>query len=185
MKIPDVRSRYGLFDIWDEVLKRRGPIVIDKSPQYLGSKMALRLLLMYKEERKRDVRIVGLIRDPRDAITSQYVKWHLVQEKKTGIIDSPERREQKWLAKYYNLEFVQKKVPDMLMVKYEDLVNDRDYTVKQICKYCGIQYQSGMDAHVVPTHIGRHETSTNRKVVKWRGNLSVDFQEHMKKYGYS
>lgn len=183
MHIPDVHNKFDLYRIWDEILKHRGPTVVDKSPQYLSSKATLSYLLGYKNI-GRDVKIIGLIRDPRDAITSQYVKWHRIQTKKSGIVDTPERREAKWLEKYKNLEYVLSRIPDMLMVKYEDFATDTYHTVRQICRYCRIQYQGGMDAHVVPTNIGRYKESKNRKIRKWENNWTSAFKEHLKHFGY-
>jgi hypothetical protein len=183
MEIPNVQHKHHLFSIWDRVLKHRGPIVVDKSPQYLSAEVPLKFLLDYRDS-GRDVRIIGLIRDPRDAITSQYVKWHRIQTKKTGIVDTPERREAKWLEKYKNLEYVLSRTPGMLMVKYEDFATDTYRIVRQICKYCGIQYQGGMAAHVVPTNIGRYKESKNRKIKKWANNWTPTFKKHLKHFGY-
>ena len=76
-------------------------MIFDKSPQYLGNRKALELIREY-QQLGNDVRLFAMIRDPRDAIASQYTLWrHHVEG------DSPSRREQLWLEKYAHLETLQ------------------------------------------------------------------------------
>lgn len=92
---PDITVRFPLseesiFELWDALLDKYRPIVFDKSPKYLGSERALRLLLKYIELGN-DVRVFGIIRDPRDVIARQYDLWHNVVPHAT-----PEYRDRVW-----------------------------------------------------------------------------------------
>jgi hypothetical protein len=181
LNVPHVTSEQILFDLWDEVLENRGPVVFDKSPQYLGSRGALNLILKYKAQ-GRDVRVIGLIRDPRDAITSQFRLWGGVYQKKTGNKDTLRRREVAWLLKYKNLEYVQSVIPDMLMMRYENFVNYPELYLKQMCEYCDISYYPYTHRHIKPVNIGRYKRSSLSAVKNWE--FSEEFKRHLLKYGY-
>jgi len=86
LKIPEQFTEQTVFDLWEQILDKLGPIIFDKSPQYLINDDALELLKKYIRAGN-DVRIFGIIRDPKDTITSQYELWNQYVEN-----DSPERR---------------------------------------------------------------------------------------------
>ena len=89
LKIPKRFSEDTVFKLWDSILDELGPIIFDKSPQYLGNRKAFDLIYKYSQLGN-DVRLFAIIRDPRDTITSQYELWNSYVES-----DSPQRRENK------------------------------------------------------------------------------------------
>ena len=94
----------NIFDIWNRILDDRGGVVFDKSPQYLGNNLALDLLKKYIYSGN-NVKIISLMRDPRDTITSQYELWREFTEK-----DSLEKREKYWIKQYKHLEVLREKI---------------------------------------------------------------------------
>lgn len=183
MMIPDVNNQDDIFKLWDAVLKNKGPVVLAKSPQNLINKHAVKMLMDYRDAGN-DVRIVGLIRDPRDAITSQYLKWHGDMLRTMKVKDSPERRESLWLEYYQNLEYVKENIKELLILKYEEFANNPKRVVRRLCKYCDLTYSSDLHNHIKPTNIGRYKTATDRKIRGWEKNWTPAFKEHLKKYGY-
>jgi len=100
--LPDTYTVETVFALWESILEAQGPIVFDKSPYYLGNRNAMSLLHKYIQLGN-DVRIFAIIRNPGDAITSQYELW-ASQFK----IASPETRARIWLDQYTHLEELQK-----------------------------------------------------------------------------
>ena len=113
LRFPDKFSQESIFRLWDNILEEMGPVVFDKSPQYLGNIAAMDLVQRYMQLGN-DVRFFAFIRDPRDAITSQYELW------RTNVkSESPKKRELAWLAKYHHLEDLQEKLY-IPVFRYED-----------------------------------------------------------------
>jgi len=174
LNFPKSFTEETLFSLWDNILEELGPIVFDKSPQYLGNKAAFELLARYMEMGK-DVKFFSIIRDPRDAITSQYELW-----KKEG--DSPKKRELLWLNKYHHLEYLQKNFADIPIFRYEDFALATSFYAPMIFKHCGIADIPETYEHIRPTSIGRYSASLLQDVRNWR--FSDKLVSHLKKYGY-
>jgi hypothetical protein len=173
LKIPKTFSEAEIFQLWDSILKRLGPIVFDKSPQYLGNRTALELIYKYKEIGN-DVRIFAFIRDPRDAITSQYILFG-------G--DTPKKREARWLEKYYHLEELEQRFETIPLFRYEDFSQSPSFYAPLIFKLCGLLDYPHSYNHIRPINIGRYSLSDNPKIRTWK--FSEEFIAHLKKYGYS
>ena len=175
LDIPDTFTEESLFRLWDTILARLGPVVFDKSPQYLGSSHALELMMKYREHGN-DVRLFALIRDPRDAITSQYELWNSVVEN-----DSPKRRELLWLEKYNNLEKLQKHA-HIPLFRYEDFSCAPSCYAPMLFHHCDCANIPETYKHIRPTSIGRYFESTNPEIRAWK--FGKEFTLHLKKYGY-
>jgi len=173
LKIPATFSETEVFQLWDSILERLGPIVFDKSPQYLGNRTALELIYKYKELGN-DVRIFAFIRDPRDAITSQYILFGK---------DSPKKREARWLEKYGHLEELEQRYETIPLFRYEDFSQSPSLYAPMIFKLCGLSDYPHSYDHIRPINIGRYSISDNPKIRKWK--MSEEFIEHLKKHGYS
>jgi len=173
LKIPATFSEVEIFQLWDSILERLGPIVFDKSPQYLGNRTALELIYKYIELGN-DVRIFAFIRDPRDAITSQYILFGK---------DSPKKREARWLEKYRHLEELEQRYETIPLFKYEDFSQSPSLYAPMIFKLCGLSDYPHSYDHIRPTNIGRYSISDIPKIRKWK--MSEEFIEHLKKHGYS
>lgn len=92
-----INTKKDIFDLWNFILEKKGPIIFDKSPKYLENMSFLNLISDYRKNH--EVKIIGMIRNPLDAITSQYELWHEYTNEQ-DLID----REIKWLTYYSNLE---------------------------------------------------------------------------------
>lgn len=176
LRMPDRFDEASVFALWDAVLEAQGPVVFDKSPQYLASPGGLALLRRYREQ-GRDVRIFAFIRDPRDAITSQYENW-----RRTVPGDSPARRERQWLAGYRNLEAFRREVSPLPLWRYEDFTADPARHAPELLRLCGLADHPEAWAHLQPTSVGRYSASILPAIRRWR--FSAEFSEHLREHGY-
>lgn len=176
LELPTVFTEDSIFALWDKILEAQGPVVFDKSPQYLGNPDALCLISKYME-RGNDVRLLGLIRDPRDAITSQYELWR-------GSIknDSPQLRERFWLEKYHRLEKLQEQIRYFPVIRYCDFSVAPECYAPAILNYCGCSIIKDCYQHIRPTSIGRYSASLLPEIRRWK--FSKEFKSHLRKYGY-
>jgi|TARA_Y100000310_G_C20537530_1_gene741610 hypothetical protein len=165
-----------LFKLWDDILSELGPVLFDKSPQYLGNNYAIYLLEKYRDLGN-DVRIFAMIRDPRDAITSQFELWRSYVPG-----DSPKKREIDWLKKYSNLEKIKRRLKNVPVFKYEEFCQNPLIHVRKLLDYCDISEAREVYSHIKPTSIGRYSGSINPRIVTWR--FSQEFLNHLKFYGY-
>ena len=176
LEIPEIFDEKAAFDLWERILDELGPIVFDKSPQYLGNYKATDLLKRYIKSGA-DVRIFGVIRDPKDAITSQYELWSSKVEN-----DSPKRREKKWLEQYRHLEELQEELGYFPVFRYEDFSRSPAVYARQLLLYCGLKDIPETYAHIKPINVGRYARSLNKDIRKWE--FGEDFIEANKRYGY-
>jgi len=174
LKLPTRWSEKAVFALWDQVLSRYGPVIFDKSPQYLGSRKALSLIRRY-QQLANDVRIFAVVRDGRDAITSQHTLW------KEGMKISVQERERLWLQKYRNLEKLQR---DMYIpvFRYEDFAAAPSCYAPMIFEHCGLRNIKSTFRHVKKTNIGRYAVAKDHDVRRWR--FDARFRSHLDNYGY-
>jgi hypothetical protein len=176
LEMPGTFSEETLFGLWDRILHRQGPIVFDKSPQYLGDREAMHLLAEYRA-RGNDVRLFAMIRDPRDAIASQFENW-----RRFIPGDSLPAREAAWLAKYAHLAELQAEFPDMPLFRYEEFAANPGIHARALLAYCGCRDWPASYSHIRPTSVGRYSASLNRSVRRWK--FSPAFVEHLERAGY-
>jgi hypothetical protein len=176
LDFPNTFTEESLFSLWDNILEELGPVVFDKSPHYLGNKAVFELLAKYMNKGN-DVRFFTVIRDPRDAITSQYELW-----KSYVKDDSPKKRELAWLEKYHHLEYLQDNFADIPLFRYEDFASAPSCYAPMIFKHCGCVVIPETYEHIKPTSLGRYSASVLPSVRAWR--FSDKFVTHLKKYGY-
>ncbi len=175
LPIPDSLTETAVFDLWREIVSRLGPVLFDKSPQYLGNRAAMELLKAFIQQGD-DVRLFAFIRDPRDAITSQFELWG-------GRVadDSPSRRERAWLAKYDHLAELQQEL-DIPVFRYEDFAAASACYAPMLFAHCGVAHVPESYAHIRPTSVGRYYASAYWPIRRWR--FSEPFQHHLREYGY-
>jgi hypothetical protein len=164
-----------VFTLWDNILEELGPVVFDKSPQYLGNTDAIDLLSNYIK-RGNDVRLFAFIRDPRDAITSQYEQWKNMVED-----DSPKKRELAWLEKYQHLELIQK-IFYVPLFRYEDFSSAPSCYAYNLLQHCGVSVLPETYGHIKPTSVGRYSISPLPAIRTWK--FGPEFIFHLRKYGY-
>ena len=123
------------------------------------------------------MRLFGLIRDPRDAIASQFELWGpLVPD------DSPRRRERQWLDNYRHLAELRERlyVP---IFRYEDLSSAPSCYVPMLFHFCGLREIPSTYDHLKPTSVGRYWYSLNPAIRRWK--MSPSFQQHLREFGYT
>ncbi len=173
LKMPEVFTEESVFELWRQILEVQGPIVFDKSTQYLGNLKALELIYKFKR-RGNDVRLFAFIRDARDSITSRYTLWKEASPKKLEII---------WLEKYEHLEQLQTAYEYVPLFRYEDFSEAPHCYAPMIFDLCGVSHIDSTYDHITPTHVGRYSVSMNIEMRKWK--MSPQFKQHLIKYGYS
>ncbi len=176
IELPPAITEEVVFNTWNRVLEKCGPVVFDKSPLYLGDRKALTLIKKYRELGN-DFRMFALIRDPRDTIVSQHELWRSVFKKMT--ID---RREARWLNRYQHLEEIQEEFGYIPVFRYEDVSQAPRCYIPMILQYCGLQNIPQVYDHIRPTSIGRHTKSINLEVRRWK--MSFSLKKFLVKYGY-
>ncbi len=175
LKPPHSFAEATVFELWDAILARQGPIVFDKSPQYLGNRGALDLIYKYKSLGN-DVRIFAMIRDPRDAIASQFELWQAFVPD-----DAPEKREAAWLDKYGHLEELLRR-DDIPLFRYEDFATAPNCYAAMMYRFCGLRDHPASYAHVRRMSANRYSISADPQIRAWKP--SPAFRAHVVKYGY-
>ena len=146
------------------------PVFLEKSPHHLCQWSALELINdCTRQLTDVDTPLIGLVRNPMDAIYSQYRRWK----------SRPEGVQQQWLIGYRNLERLrQTAAAPLVIVRYEDMVSSLD-SLQPIVDFCGCASRD-LDPH----HF--HSNS----VSKWRRDLLFGFApsdelvELAERYGY-
>lgn len=142
---PDAVSLYRTF--LDRECARHGRRrPCEQTPRYLF--YVDEILALFPE-----ARIVNLIRDPRDVLLSQKNKWRrrflgastipLSEAIRSWSNFHPMLVARLWVASAREAEHHTGR-PGFLSVRFEDLVDDPDRTVRAICDFCGLAYDSGM-----------------------------------------
>lgn len=177
--LPTKFTKKKIFLLWEKILNKNGGIIFDKSPNYLNKYETLNLIDEFKKCGN-NVIILGLIRDPRDAISSQHELW----DKNLSInklILKIKQREKKWLRQYENLEKFQSNLK-FKVYKYENLSRNKNKFFKEIFKTCNLNYNEKYTSHIKPTSIGRYSFTFYKSLKRWK--FSNKFKLHLSKYGY-
>lgn len=195
LEVPEVFTEEAVFAMWDRILAELGPILFDKSPQYLGNREALALLKAYRVQGN-DVRFVGLIRDPRDTIASQYerlgrgsfrkkprAEFRKAAAVRTRLLaDCPEVREKHWLGKNAHLDELLAEGEDIPVFRYEDMTQAPSCYFPMLFKHCGVSNVTASFADFRPVNLGRYWRSSDPVIRKWR--WSAELAVVLRRYGY-
>lgn len=164
------------FALWDEMHEAFGPVLFDKTPKLLTTPYGLDLLLAYRDS-GRDVRLIALVRDPRDVICSQYERWHACVEG-----DSPQRRERAWVEAHRRLLELRRREPIPLF-RYEDLARAPALVAPTMLACAGLPDEPQAYRHLRPVNLGRHASPTLPELASWRpGTAMCDL---MARFGYT
>lgn len=188
LEVPERVTQEVVFDLWDQVLGRLGPIVFDKSPRYLSSFTAfedppsrrlatclpIELIQRYRA-RGNDVRLIAIVRDPRDVLDSQ------VQRFDGGDASTLAWRVPFWLDQYENLEGLRRSDPGIPVFRYEDLVAAPHCYVPMLLAHCGLAIDEATWDHLRPVNVRRHSRGSNR------GRLArhAELAPFLERYGYA
>jgi len=155
------RTPSDAFAIWDEMHEAFGPVLFDKTPKLLTTPYGLDLLLAYRAS-GRDVRLIALVREPRDVICSQYERWHTLVEG-----DSPQRRERAWVEAHRRLLELRRREPIPLF-RYEDLARAPALVAPTMLACAGLPDEPQAYRHLRPVNLGRHASPTLPELASWR-----------------
>lgn len=129
-----------------EVLRKGKNIACEQTPRYLFSLPEILTVFPC-------ARVVNLVRDPRDVMLSQKMKWHTFFH---GSWNMPIREAVRVWANYHPIligklwracvVMAERYSNDrrVLTVRFEDLVMDPEGTVSQICEHIGVSFDVSM-----------------------------------------
>lgn len=105
-----------VYEGWHKLCDAYQPVFLEKSPHHLHQWSAIELILeCMQRQSDTDFLVVGLVRNPMDCLYSMWKRWQ----------GDPNRGQQEWYTAYKNLQRLQQKIPDKLvLLRYEDVVND-------------------------------------------------------------
>lgn len=100
-----------------------------------------------------NARVINMVRDPRDVLLSQKNKW---RRRFLGAANIPLSEAFRAWANYH--PYIISKLwasavrtasrfenhPNVASIRFEDLLQEPEATVKQLCDFCGINFESGM-----------------------------------------
>lgn len=175
--IPDFvvpRSDESLvFEGWEAMCERFArPVFFEKSPQFLAHWAALDLLLEWIGRTEREVRVIGMVRNP---MAVQYSARNLFGT-------DPEHRQFAWLHAYKNLLTFEAVVPTgiYMRVKYEDVASDPQSFFTEIQDFIGVKIASDVGAGV---HTGSFEKW--RDDAGFRPSLDTAVRRMAEHFGYA
>jgi hypothetical protein len=117
-----------IFDAWQQLCLRYGPVFLEKSPHHLHSMEALKLIAEMMQSSELEFYFIGLIRNPMDTLYSSWQRWSA----------DPEKNQNGWQRAYGNLLKFKDLVPDrIIIIRYEELMSDRK-AILRICEFLGI-----------------------------------------------
>ena len=177
LALPKSFIEESIFDLWDSILEKQGPFIFEKSPFYLGNRQSIDLLYKYKQ-RGNDVRLFGIIRDPRDVIASQYEMFG-DHYKELSIQD----RERSWITQYEHLGELQKTWGFIPLFRYEDFSAAPQCYAPILFNFCGIRHLPYTYEHIHPIHIGRQTVSLYKNVRHW--SMSTELENIRTAFGYN
>jgi hypothetical protein len=171
IKFPKIYDKSEVFKLHDEILNNFKDNVFDKSPQYLGNYNCLELLLEYARKNK-NIYFISIIRNPLDSITSQHELWREYTKEK-----DLKKREHDWLKQYQHLKNLINNGVNIKQIRYENLVDNPENEVKDLCNYCEIKYYPEIISHIKKKSVGRYQATLSRKIKRWV--WSNDFEKHL------
>lgn len=130
-----------IFNGWYALIKEFGPVFIEKSPHHLLQWSALELMLEFEQRFSHLVtcHYVGIVRNPREVLLSQFRRWNL----------APEKLENQWLMTYMNWQRLSSVLDikgQVELIRYEDLTRAPKHVIESLCnsmnlpcKFIGIE----------------------------------------------
>jgi hypothetical protein len=122
-----------IFEGWRRLCHRFGPAFVEKTPHQLHQWSAMGLLRRaINQFPEIEHRAIALIRNPVDAIYSQWARWRAL----------PEVTQFEWMTAYQNMIRAREMLRDkMLEVRYEDLATD-ELLVDRLGDFIGCRFKN-------------------------------------------
>lgn len=141
-----------VFDTWEALCEKYAkPVFFEKSPQYIANWASLSLLLEWTQITHRNVRIIGLTRNPMAVMYSAQKLFYT----------DPEERQYSWLELQKNLLAIEAMAPEgtFMHCKYEDLVSNPVEEFSKVCTFIGLSenHQIGDNVHAESLEIWRSD----------------------------
>jgi hypothetical protein len=150
-----------IFNGWYALIKEFGPVFIEKSPHHLLQWSALELMLDFEQRFTHLVKChyIGIVRNPKDVILSQFRRWNL----------APEKIENQWVMTYMNWQRFSS-LPHFKghveLIKYEDLASAPKHVVESLCNSLNL-----------PCKFNGVESSKKSKASKHRSLFGYQFSQ--------
>lgn len=163
----NIRDKSDIFKIWNIILDKFGPIIFDKSPQYLSDFKIIELIIDYAKSGNQ-VNFLSIIRDPRDVLMSQYLLWG------GKIIE----REEEIITKFENLNRLNKRV-NLYIFKYENLVKKSKIEIVKLFNFCNLEYSQITQINFNEKSVNLHKNYFSNKI---KYSNSTNFQKIIEYY---
>lgn len=150
---PPDDDRELVFGGWAALCREYAPVFLEKTPHHLHQRSALDLILECERILDDvDFMLVGLVRNPMDALYSMWMRRR----------ETPEVHQFEWLEAYRNLQRLSSARPDLVtVVRYEDMVAD-PAVLAPVCDFAGIRVPEAGYMHA-------------RSLAKWRTDRGYGF----------
>lgn len=145
-----------IFGGFNLLCHKYSPLFVEKSPHHLHQWSALELISECIERVPEvDFLIIGLVRNPMDALYSMWKRYQSI----------PEKNQYEWLTAYSNLLKFRDVVKDrLLIVRYEDMVHNSS-CLEKICKFIGASGNNDIERYL-----------HNKSIRKWSKDKYYGFQ---------
>lgn len=157
---------------WDNLIESQAPVYLEKSPHHLNQWPALACLNKYIKESGKNIKIIGLVRNPLSVIYSAYQRWS----------SDVYNRQFFWEQSYRNL-LAMRQIhgnDSIKIIRYEDLIGNPTDNFKDLFDFLGLDYESQIGSEL-------HSNSLN----KWESDPEFSFRlnetvmEIGNEFGYS
>lgn len=152
-KIP-LTDKKLIFEGWEALCEKFSkPIFFEKTPHNLSNTEALSLLLEWIKQTKKNVKVIGLIRNP---IAVQYSAYKLFRS-------LPDKRQFSWLNQIKNLIAFENSLDDdqYLRIYYEKIVKYPDKYFEEICNFLGIEYTVRISENISDNSLSKWKSDEN------------------------
>lgn len=167
---PKIETLDDINLVWSKISSRKNKIFFEKSPHHLNHRASIYLLADYVNKHP-NVKVLGLVRDPRAVIYSTLDRWYA----------NPYKRQFKWLYSYENLLLFESLISDksqLIKIRYEDLIENPKRILNKVLNHLDIDWEEGIGDNI-------HQNSNE----KWKkNNFNFQFSREViqlsKLYGY-
>lgn len=128
---------------WEALCASFGnPVFFEKSPQILAQWVALDLFLKWIEQTSREVRVIGLVRNPIPVLYSAQKLF----------ATHPNDRQFAWLNAYRNLLAIERLLPPNMYrrVRYEDIIENAPQSLRALQDFLGVEADPEVGRSVHP-----------------------------------
>lgn len=164
-------TKKNIFEYWKQLCEINSPVFLEKSPHHLYQESVLELITECIEyfSNEIDFQLIGLVRNPMAMLYSDY----------TLRKSNPSINQYIWLKSYENLLRFKKIHDRLIIIKYEDMVNNVN-SLNKVIKFTGLKY-------LKLSHDYLHTKSIDKWLIdrEYDFNLDLDVIATAEKFGYT